>query len=192
MLTLAICKPRIRHVAPEGSVIIAFAGECMRRDGYLDNCIVCAAVVSRRLSNWEYYSRRQYAHRRDCIYTRSGSGFALKARARFHHGPGDLEHDLGAAPEYANGVLVSEGAKNFRYFRNKCPVEYKEKFPRLRDEIERLTEGHRVNHDPELYKELLRLKKLLWKVRSPFRSTPIPAEPGGRCKCSDDAVECGG
>ena len=192
MLTLAICKPTIRRIAPEGSVIIAFAGDCMASDGYEDNCIVYAAAVSRRVDNREYYWKRQYAHRRDCIYKRSGGGFALKAKARFHHGPGDLEHDLGAAPEYANGVLVSDGAENFRYFGAKCPVKYKKKFPRLRKLVERLMEGHRVNHDLELHKELLRLKRLLWKVRAPFRSTLVPSESGGRCDCNEDAVECSG
>ncbi len=145
-----------------------------------------------RLTNQEYYSNRRYAHRRDCIYKRSGSGFALKAKARFHHGPGDLEHDLGAAPDYPNAVLVSEGATNFRYFGTKCPVEYKKKFPRLADEIERLTEGHRVNHNPALYKELVRLKKLLWKARSVMvESSALPGAVG-RCKCDDIAVECPG
>jgi hypothetical protein len=192
MLTLAICKPTIRRVAPEGSVIIAFAGNLMEKDGYEDNCIVYAAVVSRRVDNQEYYSQRRYAHRRDCIYKRSGSGFALKAKARFHHGPGDLEHDLGAAPDYLNAVLLSDGAKDFRYFGTKCPVQYKKKFPRLRKVIERLTEGHRVNHDPELYKELLRLKKELWEIKLSIAQTPAVLQPDGRCDCNDAAVECGG
>jgi hypothetical protein len=190
MLTLAICKPTIRRVAPVGSVVLAFAGECMKRDGYLDNCIVYAAVVSRRVPNREYYSKRQHAHRRDCIYKRSGNGFARKAKAKFHHGPGDLEHDLGAAPDYPNAVLLSNGAKNFRYFGTKCPVEYKKKFPRLRRLIERLTEGHRVNHDPVLYRELLGLKRELWKVRSAITRLSVIAEPGSRCGCDDVAVEC--
>ena len=152
LLTLAICKPTIRRVAPEGSVIFAFAGNCMDSEGYRDNCIVYAAVVSRRVPNCEYYSKRQYAHRQDCIYKRNGSGFALKAKAKFHRGPGDLEHDLGAAPDYPNAVLLSDGVRDFRYFGTKCPVKYKKTFPRLRRLIERLAEGHRVNHDPVLYK----------------------------------------
>ena len=190
MLTLAICKPTIRRVAPEGSVIVAFAGDCMGSEGYEDNCIVYAAVVSRRVPNQDYYSKRRYAHRRDCIYKRSGSGFALKAKARFHHGPGDLEHDLGAAPDYPNAVLLSDGAKDFRYFGTQCPVEYKKKFPRLRNEIERLTEGHRVNHDPELYEELLRLKKELWEIKPTVARTPVRLQPDGRCDCGDVAVVC--
>jgi hypothetical protein len=163
----------------------------MSSDGYKDNCIVYAAVVSRRVANREYYSKRQFAHRRDCIYKRSGGGFARKAKAKFHHGPGDLEHDLGSPPLYANAVLLSDGAKSFRYFGNKCPVQYKKRFPRLRKLVERLTEGHRVNHDPELYKELLRLKRALWRARSPIMGTPV-LQMDGRCECNDVAVVCDG
>jgi hypothetical protein len=192
LLTLAICKPTIRRVAPEGSVIIAFAGDSMGSEGYEDNCIVYAAVVSRRLTNREYYSERQYAHRRDCIYRRSGDGFARKVKAKSHHGPGDLEHDLGSPPLYANAVLLSDGTKSFRYFGTKCLVQYKKKFPRLGRLVERLTEGHRVNHDPGLYKELLRLKKELWKIKPTVARTPVRLRPDGRCDCDDVAVECGG
>jgi hypothetical protein len=192
MLTLAICKPTIRRVAPEGSVIIAFAGNCMSRDGYLDNCVVYAAVVSKRVPNREYYSERRYAHRRDCIYKRAGSGFARKAKARFHHGPGDLEHDLGLPPDYANAVLVSDGAKNHRYFGTTCPVNYKKKLPRLRKLVERITEGHRVNHDPVLYKELVRLKKLLWMADAVKAKSWAFPEVVGTCSCDDIAVECPG
>jgi hypothetical protein len=192
LLTLAICKPTIRRVAPEGSVIIAFAGECMKRDGYMDNCVMYAAVVSRRVPNRDYYSERRYAHRRDCIYKRSGGRFARKAGAKFHHGPGDLEHDLGVPPLYPNAVLLSDGAKSFRYFGTQCPVQYKKRFPRLRKLVEQLTEGHRVNHDPELYKELLRLKKELWEIKLSIAQTPAVLQPDGRCDCNDAAVECGG
>jgi hypothetical protein len=192
LLTLAICKPTIRRVAPEGSVVIAFAGNGMESDGYKDNCVVYAAVVSRRVPNREYYSERRYTHRRDCIYKRSGDGFARKAKAKFHHGPGDLEHDLGAAPDYPNAVLLSDGSKDFRYFGTKCPVEYKKKFPLIKKLVERLTEGHRVNHDPELYKELLRLKKELWKTKPTVARPSFRLQPDGRCDCDDVAVECGG
>lgn len=190
LLTLAICKPAIRRVAPEGSVIIAFAGNVMEKDGYKDNCIVYAAVVSRRLDNGNYYSKRRYAHRRDCIYKRRGVRFVLKAKAEFHHGLGNLEHDLGTPPLYANAVLLSTGPKNYRYFGTKCPVEYKKKFPRIANEIKHLTEGHRVNHDPELYQELLRLKQMLWKARSVSPRPSIPQELVGACSCDDIAVEC--
>ena len=108
-------------------------------------------------------------------------------------GAGHLEHDLGAPPHYGNAtVLLSEGVENFRYFGSPCPVQHKKMFPRLRDEIERLRRGHRVNHDLKLYAELVCLKEQLWKVHSPIASTPIPSQPDGRCDCQDDAVECGG
>jgi len=84
------------------------------------------------------------------------------------------------------------GAVNLRYFGNQCPVQYKKKFPRLREEIGGLMQGHRVNHDPQLYDELLALKKLLWKIPSAFSHTPIPAKPDDRCDWDDDALESDG
>jgi len=192
LLTLAICKPTIRRVAPVGSVIIGFAGDSLRSEGYFDNSIVYAAIVSERLGG-EYYSKREYAVRPDCIYKRTGNRFTRKVKAMFHTEPGHLEHDLGTPPLYENAhVLLSVGADNFRYFGNRCPVQYKKKFLLLRKEVEGLTQGHRVNHDPQLYKQLSALKKLLWKVPSPIARTPIPAKPDGRCDFGDDAVECGG
>ena len=69
---MAICKPSIRRVAPQGSVIIGFAGDCPSSSGYDDNPIVYAAVVSMRLAGGKYYSKREYADRPDCIYKRTG------------------------------------------------------------------------------------------------------------------------
>jgi len=190
LLTLAICKPSIRRVAPEDSVIIGFAGDRLIGEGYEDNSIVYAAVVSKSLAHGDYYSKREYADRPDCIYKRTGKRFARKAKAMFHEEAANLKHDLGAPPHYGNAVVLL--SKDFRYFGNQCLVEYKEKFPRLRDEIESLTQGHRVNHDPQLYADLLLLKEQLWEVRSSIASTPIPSNPNGRCDCEEDAVECGG
>lgn len=193
LLTLAVCKASIRRVAPEGSVIIGFAGDCLASSGYEDNSIVYAAVVSRRLTDGEYYSKRKHANRPDCIYRRSGERFVRKTKAVFHEGESHLEHDLGTTPHYHNAiVLLSEGAANFRYFGNRYPVQYEKKFPHLNNEIERLTQGHRVNHDPELYVELVRLKKQLWNVRSHLPNTPSPVKPGDVCDCNDDSVECDG
>jgi hypothetical protein len=192
LLSLAICKPTIRRVALKGDVIIGFAGNKLVGEGYDDNSIVYAAIVSRKLDG-EYYSEKEYAGRPDCIYRRTGKRFAKKVKAMFHTGPDKLEHDLGAPPYYKNAaVLLSEGAKNFMYFGNQCPVQYKNSFPRLRKEIERLRRGHRVNHDPQLYAELLRLKELLWKERSSFSHTPIPGKPDDTCDWDDDAIECDG
>lgn len=195
LLTLAICKPTIRRVAPKGSVIIGFAANSLGSEGYRDNPIVYAAVVSRKLFCGDYYSKREYADRPDCIYKRTRGRLATKAKALFHSKPGHLEHDLGTPPHYQNAaVLLSEGAKNFRYFGKECRFHYKNKkgFHLLTQVVGRLAQGHRVNHDPKLYEELLRLKKQLWKDRSPFSSTPIPGKPDNRCDWDDSAVECDG
>jgi putative DNA base modification enzyme with NMAD domain len=191
LFTLAICKPKIRRVAPQGSVIIGFAGDCLKSKGYNDNSIVYAAAVTRRLTDGDYYSIRKYADRPDCIYRRTGEGFARKLNAMFHEGAAHLEHDLGRPPKCDNAVvLLSEGAENFRYFGNRCPVEYKKDFPRLRYEIEWLTEGHRVNHSRQLYDELLRLKERVWRSQSSLASSPVPSESDDGCDCQHDAVEC--
>ncbi len=192
LLTLAICKPTIRRVAPVGSVIIGFAGDKLRSEGYFENSIVYAAIVSARLGG-EYYSQRKYANRWDCIYKRTGKRFTRKVKAMFHTEAGHLEHDLGTPPLFDNAyVLLSEGATKFRYFGNQCPVHYKKKFPRLWEEIGGLMQGHRVNHDPNLYEELLGLKEQLWNERSSFSRTPIPVKSDNRCDWDDDAIECDG
>jgi hypothetical protein len=115
-----------------------------------------------------------------------------KRKALFHE-KGDREHDVGKYPDYKNStVLLSEGARNFRYFGKLCPVQYKNEFPLLKEEVESLARGHRVNHSANLYEELRRLKKRLWKERSCFSHTPVPAKPDSRCDWDDYAVECDG
>jgi hypothetical protein len=195
LLSLAICKPIVRRVAPEESVIIGFAGDGLDSKGYRDNCVVYAAVITKKLEHGSYYTDPGYTERRDCIYERNGH-FQRRSDALYHPRPRDIVHDLGEPPAYGDAnVLLSEGEVNFRYFRNRCPVLYKDEFLRVKEEVENLTRGHRVNHDPALYAELVRLKERLWKFESPLSSTPIASAPGGDCNCDDDdedAIECGG
>jgi hypothetical protein len=181
-----------KGVAPEGSVILAFAGNGMDSEGYRDNCIVYAAVVSRRVPNREYYSKRRYSHRRDCSTNAAATDTRERPVPSSTMGHAILSTTSGGPSDYPNAALLSDGAKSFRYFGTKCPVRYKRNFPRLGRLVERLTEGDRVNHDPDLYKELLMLKRELWKARSAIARTPGLFHSGGRCDCSDAAIECGG
>jgi hypothetical protein len=80
-------------------------------------------------------------------------------------------------------VLLSEGKENFRYFADKCPVDYKSKYLRLRLLIEGLGQGHRVNFDPELQEELRQFMKQLWQVRFRYRE-PIVKQVPCRDSCS--------
>jgi len=171
ILSLAICKPAIRSVAERGSIILGFAGN----DLYADNCLVYAANVTEHLDARKYFSEPRYATRPDCIYQWDGHHFERKSDARFHSSPAHFAHDLGEAPEYNRAnVLLSEGAKNFRYFREKCPIGYKKENPHLESLIENLTQGHRVNFEPNLAAELRRFIPRMWDSPSAYPETPMP------------------
>lgn len=193
LLSLAICKPVIRRTAREGDVIIGFAGDGLEGKGYLNNCIIYVAVVSKKLEGGSYYTHPRYAKRPDCIYRRVGREFRRKMKAAFHAAPGDLIHDLGIPPSYAEAnVLLSESPKEFRYFGNQSPFNFKNDFSLLKLEIESLTQGHRVQHCPGLYAELLELKKRVWTFQSSVESSPVPLEPRDDCDSYDETMtECG-
>src|SRR5207302_1836882 len=78
-----------------------------------------------------------------------------------HHGPEDLLHDLGSPPCYAKAnVLLSA---DFRYLGDSGTAEYKASLPLVRDAVEELGRGHRVNHDESLHAQLRVLKRRVWK-----------------------------
>jgi len=186
LLTLAICKPAIRSVAERGDLILGFAGNEL----YRDNCFVYAAKVSDALDGQDYFSDSRYRTRPDCIYHWDGRRFERKADARFHPSPSSLLHDLGEPPQYCREhVLLSEGAHSFRYFRDKCSVGYKQRFPHLNSLIENLSQGHRVNFEPILVAELRRFLARLWNAPSACRETPIPDTAcDHECGSDDDIV----
>jgi hypothetical protein len=190
LLTLAICRPAIRSVAKRGDVILAFAGNEL----YRDNCLIYAARVTDNLDGRAYFSESRYRTRPDCIYRWDGCHFERKADARFHPSPTNLPHDLGQPPRYERAnVLLSEGPESFRYFRDKCPVGYKEEFPNLAALIQNLGQGHRVNFETSLLAELRRFIARLWDVPSPYRETLVPESAcEHNCSADDDvvSVEC--
>jgi len=177
--SLAICKPAIRSTAQEGNIILGFAGN----DLYENNSLIYIAKVSLPLDGRKYF-RDKYASRPDCIYEWDGRRFDRRPDSKFHSSPSDLAHDLGMPPGYKRAnVLLSEGKENFRYFADKCPVDYKSKYLRLRLLIEGLGQGHRVNFDPELQEELRQFMKQLWQVRFRYRE-PIVKQVPCRDSCS--------
>lgn len=190
ILSLAICKPAIRSVAKRGDIVLGFAGN----DLYRDNSLVYAAKVTDNLDGQEYFSDSQYRTRPDCIYLWDGRFFKRKADAKFHPSPANLLRDLGEPSTYSRAhVLLSEGTESFRYFRDKCPVGYKKEFPLLTSLIQNLTQGHRVNFEPELRAELRRFIARIWDVPSAYRRTPVPDTVcDHKCGADDDVVgfEC--
>lgn len=159
LLSLAICKPKIRRTAKEeeGALIFGFAANSLHRD----NPLIYVARVTKKLHNGEYFKDAQYAQRSDCIYRFKGDRFVWKTGS-LHHGPEHLEHDLGKSSEYLNAnVLLSN---DFRYFGKAGSDEYKSKFPHVTDAIQKLGQGHRVKHDPALRDELLCMKEWVWQT----------------------------
>lgn len=171
LLSLAICKPMIRSSAGCGDLIFGFAALSLRPS---DNRLIYAAHITGKLCNGEYYKNRRYAQRGDCIY-RFRAGRFMWRKAALYHGPNDLVHDLGHHPKYPRAnVLLST---DFRYFGKAATDRYKSKFPRVKRALENLGQGHRIRHDPDLFADLLGMKKWVWrstrdKVAGPPSSAP--------------------
>lgn len=190
-LSLAICKPMIRSAAPEGGMLLGFAANELSDD----NRLIYAAKITKRVSGKEYYSDGRYADRADCIYRATREGFSRRHGAKFHPSADDLTHDLGTPPDFRRAwVLLSEGFENFRYFATTRPEYYKRANPQLRREIESLTQGHRVNHEPALRRELEGLCSDLFSAPFMSSDTRIP-DVSSRTRChdcstDDDFTEC--
>lgn len=174
VLSLAICKPRIRKRAKEGDVIFGFAANQLG-NSVSNNGLIYVAQVTERLCGQEYYSSVKYYPRPDCIYVWRNKRFSRRRSAKFHPQRGDLKHDLGVYPNYDKAhVLLS---KRFRYFREKSPITYKDRtqdFPLLSRLLRSLTQGERVNHSSKLRAELERFLVRVWGCESPYSATLIP------------------
>lgn len=170
LLSLAICKPMIRRKARVGDLIFGFAANSIDRN----NRLIYAARVTKKLSAGEYFKNARYANRGDCIYEWDAGRFNWRSGS-LHHGPTDVEHDLGRHPKYSQAnVLLSS---NFRYFGKAAGAMYKVKFPKVGRTIDRLARGHRVHHSEALRDELLAMEDWVWrsarkKVLGPPTSAP--------------------
>jgi len=60
LLSLALCKPKIRKTAKKGSFVFGFGGK-----EYEERLIYIARVTA-KLEGTAYYQRREYARRPDC------------------------------------------------------------------------------------------------------------------------------
>lgn len=157
LLSLAICKPKIRRRAKCGDLIFGFAANSLNRD----NRLIYIAAIGENLSDGSYYRSKRFARRRDCIYRLSGNNFVRRRGALYHDRPTDLVHDLGKPPHYPNrNVLLSN---EFRYFGGGGDGTYKIRYPLIKRAVERLGQGHRVNLPQELRHALLALKKEIWE-----------------------------
>ncbi len=175
LLSLAICKPMIRTTSEPGDIIFGFAANSM----HADNRLLYIAEITGKIEGGDYYRSDKYAKRDDCIYSWGDGRFQWQQGARYH-GPGDLVHDLGAHPTYDKAnVLLSD---NYRYLGSSGTSKYKERFSLIKDAVEFLGRGHRVNHVDELRSELLGLKSHVW-TKHTEKVCGKPSHPPRRNAC---------
>jgi len=154
-LSLAICKPRIRCSGDVGDLIFGFAANSM----HADNRLIYAARITATIRNGEYFRDRKWRDRRDCIYEWRRDRFEWRPGA-LYHGPKNLGHDLGHPPVYDRAhVLLSH---DFRYLGAKEDSSYKDRFPLIKQAVELLAIGERINHPEGLRREFLELAQQLW------------------------------
>ncbi len=157
LLSLAICKPKIRMTAQPNDLIFGFAAKSL----YSDNRLIYIARISKRVCYGEYYKDTKFTRRPDCIYQWRNDHFERRKNASYHEKEGDLTHDLGTHPEYRRAtVLLSD---DFRYFGGSGTSEYKSGYPLLRDAVEHLGIGERVKHLERLSAELRKLQQQVWR-----------------------------
>jgi hypothetical protein len=163
LLSLAICKPKIRKSALKNSLIFGFGGK-----EYQERLIYIARVTG-KLEDRAYYQKPEYAGRADCIYRVDEGRAVRRTSARYHANSDEREKDVGLHFEKAFVLLSND----FRYLGKKGTDDYKHRYSNLRKLIENLTQGHRRYFSTELRAELLELKAEIWanyqrmKVGSP-------------------------
>jgi hypothetical protein len=153
LLSLAICKPKIRKTAEKGSLIFGFGGK------EYDERLIYIARVTAKVEGDTYFRQRKYARRPDCIYRVENDHPVRKVSARYHSDSDQSEKDVGYNFENAF-VLLSD---DFRYLGQEGTDDFKRKYPKLRKRIESLKQGHRRFHSAELRDELLALKAEIWR-----------------------------
>lgn len=150
LLSLAICKPILRRMACEGNIILGFGGK------KLEEKLIYVAKISKIVVDGDYYrDNTVYSNRQDCIYCWHGDELVFKEDSKFH-GQSHRNDDVGLAGQHkkhANVILAEE----FVYFGDKGTYDYKNNCTLLKQSIEELRRGYRVNNSQELLEQLTAL-----------------------------------
>jgi hypothetical protein len=175
LLSLAICKPKIRKTAGKGSFVFGFGGK-----EYEERLIYIARITA-KLERGAYYRARKYARRSDCIYRVENGRPVRKASAKHHFEADHRKKDVGFHLERAF-VLLS---KDFRYLGRKGTDDYKKRYPKIARLIEALTQGHRRYHSEKLREELMALKAEIWRKYRRMKAG-LPTENDRSRPCNQD------
>ncbi len=181
LLSLALCKPKIRKTAAKHSLVFGFGGK-----GYRERLIYIARVTAKREGE-AYYRQREYAKRPDCIYRVENYRPVRKASAKYHFDSDQRKKDVGF--HFENGfVLLSN---DFRYLGQKGTDDYKKGYPKLGKLVENLKRGHRRFHSLELREELLKLKREIWKKYRRMKvGIPTDKDRSQPCNAESSSASC--
>lgn len=184
LLSLAICKPKIRSTAQKGDLIFGFAANNLGKE----NRLIYVAKVTDRLVGGQYYTTHKYHKRPDCIYRLRKGRFIRHLKAKYHDNPRSIVRDLGRPPGYRSSTVIL--SNDFRYF-GKNAVRYEDMFPLTRAALKKLKQGHRVNHPSGLRQELEELWEYC-KTVYPKRKNGVPHDSGysGSCHVTDGEGVC--
>src|SRR5437870_4100275 len=127
MLSLAICKPEIRRTAKKGDLIFGFGGK------RLGGRLIYAAFVTEKPTVGEYYRRRKFFGRPDCIYREVDSRPVRIRHARFHYETDESGKDVGRDFEKAFVLLSND----FRYFGEEGTTDYRIQYRNLARALDR-------------------------------------------------------
>lgn len=144
ILSLAICKPGIRLSAVTDDWIIGFGAKST-----IGERLIYIAQMTDKIEDGRYYKLDQYFDRPDCIYRwdEKNKIYYWKQGKSYHQDGSELKYDLGKS----TNVLISD---RFIYFGSSGTDSYKEKYSILKEAIEGLRQGYRVNHSKILFEEL--------------------------------------
>ncbi len=175
LLSLAICKPQIRSTIDTKDFIIGFGSNA------LNNKLIYIAKITDKLLDGEYYKQEKYFYRDDCLYSFDGQQYSRREDKKYHisnNTPND---------EGNNIVLLSD---NYRYFGKKSNDDYKNKYPILTKIINSLKQGHRLNHNTELFKKLSQLIDETFSQKQLNILQPLNYNKSLNCSSIEETLEC--
>jgi hypothetical protein len=157
LLSMTVCKPKVRTSAKVGDIVIAFGTNAQPAP----NRLVYAAKITEVVTGGRYFDEAKYQTRKDCIYKRTPQGTLKLIPGASAHNTGTHAKDIGSAPTYPNAIALI--STDFRYFGGAGTDEWKEHAPHLKKMVENLGQGHRVNHTREVRDDLLKIIDRTWK-----------------------------
>lgn len=174
LLSLAICKPRIRTAAVRGDVIFGFAGRS-RPVNRGERLIYIAEVTDKLDKPGEYYERHEYQDRWDCIYKRHDGRLVWRRGSLFHRDGSSFDTDLGPAPLYPRAIVLL--SRRFRYMGAEGTMDYVRRWPDLGTLVHERGIGElRIEPDSRVGRMLSELREEVWRTRAPDHHGP-PTHP---------------